>query len=148
MSNPQGELFKELSSNELFKKYLDQEYDENTILNNALNDDELMTKLKNILDDNEIIKSKMQIKISQVKKSKNKVNQPKNTNESNNKLVNESNNKLVNESNNKLVNELNNEDIVFIPYTENGITYLTPTIKMERVGFNMKLTTPDFEVIY
>jgi hypothetical protein len=140
MSNPQGELFKELSSNELFKKYLDQEYDENTILNNALNDDELMTKLKNILDDNEIIKSKMQIKISQVKKSKNKVNQPKNTNESNNKLVNESNNKLV--------NELNNEDIVFIPYTENGITYLTPTIKMERVGFNMKLTTPDFEVIY
>ena len=40
MSNPQGELFKELSSNELFKKYLDKlnECDENTVLLNALND--------------------------------------------------------------------------------------------------------------
>lgn len=116
MSNPQSELFKELSSNELFKKYLDQlnEYDENVVLLNALNDDDLMTKLKSILDDDEMIKTKMQIKINQVNKCK-----PK------------------------------DETIVnFIPYTENGITYLTPTIKIERVGFNMKMTTPDFEIIY
>jgi hypothetical protein len=72
MSNPQSELFKELSTNETFKTYLDQlnTTDENTVLINALNDTDLMQKLTNIIDDLDIIKLKMQIKINQVNKNK------------------------------------------------------------------------------
>lgn len=75
MSNPQSELFKELSSNEIFAKYLSQlnELDEATVLTNALNDNELMQKLVSIINDLEIIKTKMQIKINQANKGKNKI---------------------------------------------------------------------------
>lgn len=72
MSNPQSELFKELSNNSIFNNYLNQldGSNDDQILQLAMSDEELMQKLKSILDDENIIKVKMSIKINMVNKSK------------------------------------------------------------------------------
>ena len=75
-----GELFKVLGNNEIFFNYckeIDNNISINEIIDRAIKDTELMLILNNIIEDNDIIKKKMEIIIGQKKKMFEKKNEKK-----------------------------------------------------------------------
>jgi hypothetical protein len=89
MSNQISELYKVLNNDEKFLKYTEElkleptQEQSNVLIDKALNDEELMKLILPIIDDIEIIKSKMQIRMTQTLKTvnKNKVEIKKDDNE-------------------------------------------------------------------
>jgi hypothetical protein len=139
-----SELFKELSTNEIFLSYFNDNIEfksESDILNDMLNNKELMLRLNSILDDEDIIKSKMQIKINQLNKQKNR---NINNNEQHEKDKSFSSSSDSNQKNTYSDNEH------FIPYYDNEtqIAFLSPTVRIEPEGNIRKMICENFICYY
>ena len=132
-----GELFKNLSKNSLFESYVKELEHNKTpkeIVERALNDDALMTELRNIIDDIPMIQNKMETIVNQKMK---KIH----TTTSSSKKVEE-----------PIIEPIQEEDIF--------ATYLSPPIHpdnvvcvdqqfyLEKVGNTMRLVTQEYDMYY
>lgn len=132
-----GELFKNLSKNSLFESYVKELEHNKTpkeIVERALNDDALMTELRNIIDDIPMIQNKMETIVNQKMK---KIH----TTTSSSKKVEE-----------PIIEPIQEEDIF--------ATYLSPPIHpdnvvcvdqqfyLEKVGNIMRLVTQEYDMYY
>jgi hypothetical protein len=118
-----GLLFKQFNENQTFNNYI-QDLNINNreeILNNIFNDTELISFFKTIVDDETIIKQKMNVKFDQqLKKQKSITNETQS---------------LENES--QLISNLNPNAI-----------YITDDIYLEREDHLIKMTTKEWGVMY
>jgi hypothetical protein len=119
-----NELFKIFSSNEIFTKYLvniNLETDQNELIEEIMNDDNFISLACQYVEDKEIIKNKVQIKISQEIKKLNK-----------NKIIDNINDNLCEDWNNKY-----------------KLRYISDSITMQLQNDNsIKLITPNFTIYY
>ncbi len=134
-----GELFKNLSKNNIFNeicKKMENGLSNNQVIEEAMNNEELITELKNILDDVNIIKSKMEIIIGQkrkgIEKQKEKLVQNNNTNNNNNKSDQNSEKEI----------KMNNDEFSFFknkPQNKNNVTWINDKTYIEQNGLNLKM---------
>ena len=92
--------------------------------------EELISKVRNILQDDGIIKSKMDILIGQKRKNQNKKQEQP----------------FVNKSQQEEVNEV--KEFKHLPINPSKVTYLGDFAYMEQVDHRIRLVTPDFEMYY
>jgi hypothetical protein len=122
-----GELFKFLGSNNVFLDLCkNSEKTNSQIIEDVFQNEELITKLRNIVQDDSIIKSKMDILIGQKRKSQNKKPEQKQE-----------------QPENKEVKEFK-----YTPINESNVIYLDNIAYIERVEHRMRLVTHDFEMYY
>jgi ABC-type Zn2+ transport system substrate-binding protein/surface adhesin len=158
-----GELFKNLGKNEIFANYCNEitnEKTNNEIINLALNDENLMSILKNIINNEEIIKNKMDIIIGQKRKTLEKLN---------NKKIIEVKNIIVeknkdneydehDEHDNNEHDEHENEDdeieedkfinFKYKPLNIDNVVWLDTNNYLERVSYQVRLVNINFELYY
>jgi hypothetical protein len=136
-----GELFKFLGSNDIFLDLCkNSEKTNSQIIDDVFQNEELITKLRNIVQDDNIIKSKMDILIGQKKKSQNK--KPDQKQEQYKKQEIQS----INESSNNQTQEV--KEFKYTPINESNVIYLDNFAYIERVDHRMRLVTHDFEMYY
>jgi hypothetical protein len=132
-----GELFKFLGSNDVFLDLCkDSERTNPQIIEDVFQNEELIAKIRNIVQDDSIIKSKMDILIGQKKKSQNKKLDQKQEQDQDKKQEQE-------QPENKEVKEFK-----YTPINESNVTYLDNFAYIERVDHRMRLVTHDFEMYY
>ena len=136
-----GELFKFLGSNNVFLDLCkDSEKTNPQIIEDVFQNEELIAKLRNIVQDDSIIKSKMDILIGQKRKNQNKKQDQKqdqtNKQEQDKKLEQEQD--PLEET----------KEFKYTPINESNVTYLDNFAYIERVEHRMRLVTHDFEMYY
>lgn len=135
-----GELFKILGKNEKFSNYckeIENGKSINEIIEMAMNDIELMTILNNIIEDNEVIKNKMEVIIGQKKKvyEKNKIIENKENKEEKMEKIEKNTEKDI--------------EYKYKPFNFNNIVYSNEDFYMEKCDNNiMRLVTIDYEIYY
>ena len=123
-----GELFKFLGANESFLSLCqDIQKTNQQIIENAFQNEELITSLRNIVQDDNIIKAKMEIIIGQKKKG-----QPKKQEQ-------------IQEDTN-IVEEL--VDFKYKPINPSKVVYLGNFAYVEPVDYRVRLVTHDYELYY
>lgn len=126
-----GELFKFLGSNDIFLDLCkDSGKTNQQIIEDVFQNEELISKVRNILQDDGIIKSKMDILIGQKRKNQNKKQEQP----------------FVNKSQQEEVNEV--KEFKHLPINPSKVTYLGDFAYMEQVDHRIRLVTPDFEMYY
>lgn len=148
-----GELFKTLGKNEVLENYckeMENGASNNEILEEALNNEELMTLLRNIINDDSVIKNKMDVIIGQKRKAFEK-NQQKELYEST--QFNQSNNKQ--HKNEKVEDKIDEEDedvfiptVISRPFNEDKAVWLGNWAFIEVVDHRTRMVTTDFECYY
>ena len=140
-----GELFKVLGNNEIFNSYCQDKTKSNVdVLNESINNEEIMNILRNIVNDDNIIKSKMDVIIGQKRKNSNK---QKTTNVSTISSRNETEVVSTCVEDDKEVEERKIE-FKFEPINPYNVIYLNDYAYLERVGIQMRLVTVDYEIFY
>ena len=128
-----GELFKFLGSNDIFQGFCkESEKTTQQIIECVFQNEELITKLRNIVSDDNIIKSKMDILIGQKRKNLNKKQEQipgQNTND-------------------KLIKKEEVQEFKHIPINPSNVTYLDNFAYIEQVDHRLRLVTHDFEMYY
>jgi hypothetical protein len=140
-----GELFKVLGNNEIFNSYCqDKTKSNDNVLNESFNNEELMTILRSIVNDDNVIKSKMEVIIGQKRKNANKQ-------KTNNVTTISSTNETVSAST-RVEEEKEIEEtkpkFAFEPINQDNVIYLNDHSYLERVGIQMRLVTVDYELFY
>lgn len=136
-----GKLFKVIS-NDLYFLDLCQntELTNEEILQTAFHDESFITNLRSIINDDNIIKSKMEIIIGQKRKtSKKPIIQEKEELEKEEKEKDELEDKKEEEEKTNFISD---------PINLDKVTYLGNFAFIERVDYRMRLVTKDFEVFY
>ena len=129
-----GELFKFLGANESFLSLCqDIQKTNQQIIENAFQNEELITSLRNIVQDDNIIKAKMEIIIGQKKKG-----QPKKQEQSKKQEQIQEDTKIVEE----LV------DFKYKPINPSKVVYLGNFAYVEPVDYRVRLVTHDYELYY
>jgi hypothetical protein len=130
-----GELFKFLGSNNVFLDLCkDSEKTNPQIIDDVFQNEELITKLRNIVQDDSIIKSKMDILIGQKRKSQNKKPDQKQDQKQEQKQEQDP----LEET----------KEFKHTPINESNVTYLDNFAYIERVDHRMRLVTHDFDMYY
>ena len=142
-----GELFKVLGNNEIFNSYCQDKTKSNIdVLNESINNEEIMNILRNIVNDDNIIKSKMDVIIGQKRKNYNKQKtNDVSTISSRNEIENESENENEIKTNHVEENKI---EFKFEPINPYNVIYLNDYAYLERVGIQMRLVTVDYEILY
>jgi inosine/xanthosine triphosphate pyrophosphatase family protein len=138
MSNKIGDLFKLLSKNEIFTNYLkDIEHNKTNedIINSALNNEQLMQELTNIVDDVGIIKNKMDIIIGQKRKNYEKEREK----------LKEKNEILEDVQN---IEESETIEFKYLPINPEKVVWLNNYTYLERIDHMMRLVTTEYEMYY
>ncbi len=153
-----GELFKVLGKNEVFSKYCDEMKNgksNNDVLEMAFNDNDLMTLLKGIIDDEVLIKNKMDTIIGQKRKGLEKKNNPeKPKQEQQTKHNNQSSSKVVNNDEHEDQDEDGNEDdndgfeFKYKPAFPERVIWLDKYCFVEQFDHRMRLVNRDQEMFY
>lgn len=140
-----GELFKVLGNNEIFNSYCQDKTKSNIdVLNESINNEEIMKVLRNIVNDDNIIKSKMDVIIGQKRKNSNK---QKTNNVSTISSRNETEVVSTDVEDDKELEERKIE-FKFEPINQYNVIYLNDYAYLERVGIQMRLVTVDYEIFY
>ena len=128
-----GELFKFLGSNDIFLDLCkDSEKINSQIIEDVFQNEELIIKLRNIVQDDSIIISKMDILIGQKRKSQNK--KPDQKQDQDQKQEQDQ----LEEA----------KEFKYTPINESNVIYLDNFAYIERVEHRMRLVTHDFEMYY
>jgi hypothetical protein len=123
-----GELFKFLGSNDIFLNLCkDSEKTNQEVIEYVFQNEDLINKLKNIVQDENIIKSKMDILIGQKRKNQNKKQEQT----------------LKQEDQLEEVKEFK-----YPPINPSKAVYLGDFAYVEQVDHRMRLVTVDFEMYY
>jgi hypothetical protein len=123
-----GDLFKFLGSNDIFLDLCkDSQKTNQEIIEDVFQNEELINKLKNIVQDENIIKSKMDILIGQKRKNQNKKQEQT----------------LKQEDQLEEVKEFK-----YPPINPSKVVYLGDFAYIEQVDHRMRLVTVDFEMYY
>jgi hypothetical protein len=126
-----GELFKFLGSNNVFLDLCnDSEKTNPQIIEDVFQNEELIAKLRNIVQDDSIIKSKMDILIGQKRKNQNKKQDQKQDQKQEQDPLEET------------------KEFKHTPINESNVIYLDNFAYIERVDHRMRLVTHDFEMYY
>jgi hypothetical protein len=126
-----GELFKFLGSNDIFLDLCkDSQKTNQEIIEDVFQNEELINKLKNIVQDENIIKSKMDILIGQKRKNQNKKQEQT----------------LKQEDQLEEVKEV--KEFKYPPINPSKVVYLGDFAYVEQVDHRMRLVTVDFEMYY
>lgn len=144
-----GELFKFLGSNDVFLDLCkDSEKTNPQIIADVFQNEELIVKIRNIVQDDSIIKSKMDILIGQKRKNQNK--KPDQKQEQNKKQdQDKKQDQKQEQTNNQEQYQLEeNKEFKYTPINESNVTYLDNFAYIERVEHRMRLVTHDFEMYY
>jgi hypothetical protein len=134
-----GELFKVLGNNEVFNSYCQDTTKTNIeIVNESFDNAELMLILRNIVQDDSIIKSKMDIIIGQKRKNANKPKQqeqvkPLHDNDAEEQFEEE---------------QLSVVEFKFKPLNPQNVIYLNDYSYLERVDHRTRLVTLEHEMYY
>ena len=132
-----GELFKFLGSNDIFHVLCkDSEKTNQQVIADVFENEELISKLRNIVQDDNIIKSKMDILIGQKRKNQNKKQEPK-------QQETETRKQEVNENKLEEVKEFK-----YLPINPSKVTYLDNFAYIEQVDHRIRLVTQDYEMYY
>lgn len=125
-----GELFKFLGSNDIFHVLCkDSEKTNQQVIADVFENEGLISKLRNIVQDDNIIKSKMDILIGQKRKNQNKKQEPKPAEVNENKLE-----------------EV--KEFKYLPINPSKVTYLDNFAYIEQVDHRIRLVTHDYEMYY
>ena len=134
-----GELFKFLGSNDIFLDLCkDSEKTNPQIIADVFQNEELITKLRNIVQDDSIIKSKMDILIGQKRKNQNKKQDQKQEQKQDQDKKLEQEQDPLEET----------KEFKHTPINESNVIYLDNFAYIERVDHRMRLVTHDFEMYY
>ena len=126
-----GELFKFLGSNNVFLDLCkDSEKTNPQIIEDVFQNEELIAKLRNIVQDDSIIKSKMDILIGQKRKNQNKKQDQKQDQKQEQDPLEET------------------KEFKHTPINESNVIYLDNIAYIERVEHRMRMVTHDFEMYY
>ena len=126
-----GELFKFLGSNDIFLNLCkDSEKTNQEVIEYVFQNEDLINKLKNIVQDENIIKSKMDILIGQKRKNQNKKQEQT----------------LKQEDQLEEVKEV--KEFKYPPINPSKAVYLGDFAYVEQVDHRMRLVTVDFEMYY
>ena len=123
-----GELFKFLGSNDIFLELCkDSEKTSQQVIEVVFHNDELIAQVRNIVQDDNIIKSKMDILIGQKRKNQNKKQEQKPEQE-----------------------QEQNQDKEFkhLPINPSKVIYLDNFAYIEQVEHRLRLVTHDYEMYY
>jgi len=138
-----GELFKFLGSNDIFLDLCkNSEKTNSQIIEDVFQNEELITKLRNIVQDDSIIKSKMDILIGQKRKSQNKKPEQEKKPDQD-KKQDQKQEQEQEQPENKEVKEFK-----YTPINESNVIYLDNIAYIERVEHRMRMVTHDFEMYY
>lgn len=130
-----GELFKFLGSNDIFLDLCkDSGKTNQQIIANVFENEELISKVRNIIEDDGVIKSKMDILIGQKRKNQNKKQEQNQKQEQ----------PFVNKS--QEVDEV--KEFKYVPINPSKVIYLDNFAYMEQVDHRIRLVTHDFEMYY
>jgi len=122
-----GELFKFLGANETFDSFCkDSEKTNEQIIESCFQDDELAKAMRNLVQDDAIIKNKMSILIGQKRKQKSKGENTSNADE-------------------KVVKPI---EYKYKPIDPSKVVYLDDFAYIEPVDHRMRLVTLDYELYY
>jgi hypothetical protein len=144
-----GELFKFLGSNKDFHELcLDAEKSTEQIIEDVFQNEELITSLRNIVQDDNIIKNKMNVIIGQKRKQT--------QNKKSNDISKEPTEKEPKEKEpkDKELEEKEPEveddfiDFKYKPFNKSKVIRLDKFSYMESVGYKRRLVTTDFEMYY
>ena len=133
-----GELFKNLSKNSLFESYVKELEHNKTpkeVVDRALNDDALMTELRNIIDDIPMIQNKMETIVNQ------KMKKIHNTSTTTSKKIEE-----------PIIEPPQEEDIfasyLSPPIHSDNVVCVDEIFYLEKVGHTMRLVTHEYDMYY
>jgi hypothetical protein len=133
-----GELFKFLGSNDIFQGLCqDSEKTNQQIIESAFQNEGLISTLRNIVQDDNIIKSKMDILIGQKRK-----NQTKKQEQVNIQLSIQNPNDLPTNQEEEV------KEFKYVPINPDKVIYLDNFAYIERVDHRMRLVTHDSEMYY
>jgi len=133
-----GELFKFLGSNDVFLDLCkDSEKTNPQIIEEVFQNEELIAKIRNIVQDDSIIKSKMDILIGQKRKNQNKKQDQKQEQDKK---------QQTNKQEQDQLEEI--KEFKHTPINQSNVTYLDNFAYIERVDHRMRLVTHDFEMYY
>jgi hypothetical protein len=137
-----GELFKFLGSNFIFQDFCkNYEKTNQQIIADVFQNEELIAKLRNIVQDDNIIKNKMDILIGQKRKNQNKKQE-----QSSKQNTNDQKEEIREIKEIKEVDEV--REFKFIPINPSKVTYLDNFAYIEQVDHRLRLVTHDFEMYY
>jgi hypothetical protein len=129
-----GELFKFLGSNVIFQDLCkDSEKTNEQIIADVFENEELIANLRNIVQDDKIIKSKMDILIGQKRKNQKQKQGQEQTQPSTNDQQEE-------------VKEV--REFKHLPINPSKVTYLDNFAYIEQVDHRIRLVTLDYEMYY
>jgi hypothetical protein len=145
-----GELFKTLGKDQTFNEYcneLDNGKTNSEIIELAFEDEELMINLRKIIDDNNIIKNKMEIIVGQ----KRKAYESKKQNESNKQCIETLVNKeLINTTTDDELEEAEETgyELSLKPFNDSKTIMLNKYTFMEPIDHRFRLVNYDIEMFY
>jgi FKBP-type peptidyl-prolyl cis-trans isomerase len=138
-----GELFKFLGSNDVFLELCkDTEKTSEQIIADVFENEELIAQLRNIIQDDSIIKSKMDILIGQKRKNQNKKQEQKQ-----NQDKKQEEQKQDDKQEDKQEEE-NKKEFKHVPINPSKVIYLDNFAYIELVDHRMRLVTHDYEMYY
>jgi hypothetical protein len=122
-----GELFKFLGENEMFDSFCkDSDKTTEQIIESCFQDEELATAMRNLVQDDAIIKNKMSVLIGQKRKQKSKGESNSKTDE----------------------NAVKPIEYKYKPIDSTKVVYLDDFAYIEPVDHRMRLVTLDYELYY
>ena len=128
-----GELFKFLGSNNVFLDLCkDTEKTNQQLIEVVFQNEELIAQLRNIIQDDSLIKSKMDILIGQKRKSQNK----------------KQDQDKKHDDTLQLEEQENKKEFKYVPINPSKVIYLDDFAYIEQVGHRMRLVTRDYEMYY
>jgi hypothetical protein len=141
-----GELFKTLGKDQTFNRYcneLENGKTNNEIIELAFQDEELISNLQKIIDDNNIIKNKMEIIVGQ----KRKTYESKKQNDSKKQCVE---NKVIKEftTTEECLEDEPEYELSLKPFDNNKTTWLNKYTFMEKIDHRFRLVNYDIEMFY
>lgn len=145
-----GELFKFLGKNEILENYckeMENGASNKDILDEILKNDDLMMSLKSIIDNEDIIKSKVDVIIGQKRRIFEKNNQFQMQTQPQMQPLpnNETKNKNDDDDDDKVIEEIT---VISRPFNENKAVWLTEWAFIEVVDHRTRMVTNMFECYY
>lgn len=152
MSNQIGELFKELNNNIIVKNILNEEDTEENLIIKLMQSEELLLKLKTFIDDENIIKQKIETCVKQILKKKQKpvekIKESIKTHSCNCDPCEcdpcECESSKYDYSDNIYLGKYNQKD----DFKNDKVKWIDKDIRLEHIDHLIKMTTSNFEVFY
>ena len=146
-----GELFKTLGKNEIFTKYCNEMQNgksNNDIADLAFNDDDLMSILRGIIQDDAIIRNKMETIIGQKRKGLEKKEQEVKKNIITDTVISVNNKDDEKQNSECEDNDEDNYDFQFKPLFPEKASWLNKYSFVEQIDHRMRLVDRDMELFY